>query len=125
MLLLPYGQGFCCDLSQSGAGRFAFVALLLLALPLELTFHALFALPRLADRRRTFWYSLHPRYKAAYSCGFPSGFSRLISFSRHPLIMFRRSLVCLIQNRTRLLCKWNSGFAVSINMFIRLHFSAA
>ena len=46
---------------QSGAGLFAFVALLLLALPLELTFHTLLALPRLAERTRTFWaYSLHP-----------------------------------------------------------------
>jgi len=40
---------------QSGAGVFAFVALLLLALPDVFTFHTLFALPRLADRRRTFW----------------------------------------------------------------------
>ena len=47
-------------ISQSGAGRFAFVALLLLALPAVLTFHTLLALPRLAERRRTFWYSLHP-----------------------------------------------------------------
>ena len=39
---------------QSGAGLFAFVALLLLALPLVLTFHVLLALPRLAERKRTF-----------------------------------------------------------------------
>jgi len=45
---------FFHDISQSGAGLFAFVALLLLALPVVFTFHVLFALPRFADRRRTF-----------------------------------------------------------------------
>ena len=46
---------------QSGAHRFAFVAVLLLALPVEFTFHALFALPRLAERKRQFCaFSLHP-----------------------------------------------------------------
>ena len=39
---------------QSGQPRLAFVALLLLALPVEFTFHALFALPRLAERKRQF-----------------------------------------------------------------------
>ena len=39
---------------QSGAGLFAFVALLLLALPVVLTFHVVFALPRFAERNRTF-----------------------------------------------------------------------
>ncbi len=48
---------------QSGAHRFAFVALLLLALPVELTFHVLFALPRLAERKRQFCaFSLHPLF---------------------------------------------------------------
>ena len=37
-----------------GAKRQEFDALLLLTLPLELTFQVLFALPRLAERRRTF-----------------------------------------------------------------------
>ena len=41
-------------MKQSGAGRFAFVALLLLALPEALTFQALYALPRFAERNRTF-----------------------------------------------------------------------
>jgi hypothetical protein len=41
-------------MAQSGAHRFAFVALLLLALPVELTFHALLPLPRFAERRRQF-----------------------------------------------------------------------
>jgi hypothetical protein len=40
--------------TQVGASAFAFVALLLLALPVEFTFHVLFELPRLAERRRTF-----------------------------------------------------------------------
>jgi hypothetical protein len=48
-------------MKQSGQPRFAFVALLLLALPLVFTFHTLLALPRLAERKRQFWaYSLHP-----------------------------------------------------------------
>ena len=37
-----------------GLNLFALLALLLLTLPLELTFHVLFALPRFAERRRTF-----------------------------------------------------------------------
>ena len=50
---------------QSGAHRFAFVALLLLALPVVLTFQVLFALPRDADRNRQFCaYSLHPIFTA-------------------------------------------------------------
>ena len=40
--------------AQSGANRFEFVALLLLTLPVEFTFQVLFALPRLALRRRAF-----------------------------------------------------------------------
>ena len=48
-------------MAQSGAHRFAFVALLLLALPVVLTFHVLFALPRFAERKRQFCaFSLHP-----------------------------------------------------------------
>ena len=42
-------------MAQSGQPRFAFVALLLLALPVVLTFHVLYALPRLAERNRQFW----------------------------------------------------------------------
>lgn len=37
-----------------GEKRFALLALLLLTLPLAFTFHVLYALPRLAERRRTF-----------------------------------------------------------------------
>ena len=37
-----------------GLNLFELLALLLLTLPLELTFHVLFALPRFADRKRTF-----------------------------------------------------------------------
>jgi hypothetical protein len=44
--------GMLC--TQSGAQRFAFVALLLLALPDVFTFHALLALPRFAERNRQF-----------------------------------------------------------------------
>jgi hypothetical protein len=47
--------------TQSGAQRLAFVALLLLALPVLLTIQALLPLPRLADRKRTLReYNLHP-----------------------------------------------------------------
>lgn len=50
-----YGDTMChFGLMQSGAGLFAFVALLLLAFPDVLTFHVLFALPRFAERSRTF-----------------------------------------------------------------------
>ncbi len=42
---------FVCTI---GENLFALLALLLLTLPLELTFHVLFALPRFADRKRTF-----------------------------------------------------------------------
>lgn len=51
-----YGDTLCrFGLMQSGAGLFAFVALLLLlAFPDVLTFHVLFALPRFAERSRTF-----------------------------------------------------------------------
>ena len=50
-----------------GEKRLALLALLLLTLPLEFTFHVLFELPRLAERRRTFCYSLHP-VMFKYSC---------------------------------------------------------
>ena len=43
-----------------GEKRLALLALLLLTLPLEFTFHVLFELLRLAERKRTFCYSLHP-----------------------------------------------------------------
>ncbi len=39
---------------QSGAARYALFALLLLRLPVVLTFHALFELPRLAERSLQF-----------------------------------------------------------------------
>lgn len=42
------------SIPQSGASLYAFVALLLLALPEVLTFHVLLALPRLAERKRQF-----------------------------------------------------------------------
>ena len=104
-----------------GAGRSAFVALLLLTLPVVLTFHVLLALPRFADRRRTFWYSLHPRCNR-YSL---LGFKRITSLSRHPLIRFLKVTTRFIQYLVRLVCKWNNGCAVSISIVMRLHFSAA
>ena len=65
---------------QSGAGRFAFVALLLLALPVEaFTFHRLLALPRLHERRVTFWYSLCPPKLHTSGPGGPSALLLLIS----------------------------------------------
>lgn len=70
---LTYSKTFYYSISQSGAGLFAFVALLLLTLPVVLTFHALFAVPRLADRRRTDWYSLHPRCKPLYALRLQAG----------------------------------------------------
>ena len=46
---------------QSGAQRYALFALLLLRLPAVFTFHALFTLPRFAERNRQFCaYSLQP-----------------------------------------------------------------
>ena len=45
---------------QSGAGRFAFVALLLLALPEEFKYHVLYAFERFADLKRTFWLQPNP-----------------------------------------------------------------
>ena len=59
---LCYAEAFLhFRMAQSGAQRLAFDALLLLALPVELTFHVLLALPRFAERNRQFCaYSLHP-----------------------------------------------------------------
>lgn len=91
---LTYGKMFFYDISQSGAGLFAFVALLLLALPVVFTFHVLLALPRFADRRRTFWVQPTPLMCSTYA---PCGFRRVTSLSRHPLIRFLRPTIMLIQ----------------------------
>lgn len=49
-----YASAYITTAMQSGQLRFALFALLLLTLPLLLTFHSLFALPRLQDRNHTF-----------------------------------------------------------------------
>ena len=68
-------------LAQSGAKPNVFVALLLLAYPVEFTFQALFALPRFAERRREFW--LQP------VSPFHAGFNRLKSLALHARIIAR------------------------------------
>ena len=66
----------CADVTQRfhaifvytfGENLFALLALLLLTLPLELTFHVLFALPRLAERRRTFCATTYVPYCFAFA----------------------------------------------------------
>ena len=57
--LMSSGQPLLCNSHGAlcktiGEERYALNALLLLALPSELTFQALFALPRFAERKRTF-----------------------------------------------------------------------
>ena len=104
---------------QSGQPRFAFVALLLLALPVVFTFHVLFALPRLAERKRQFWVqpTSHLVYgKAEY---------RLWSESRHALIRLRVSIVRWLQYTTRLVVRWKMRLAISIRLSRILHSAAA
>ena len=56
----PLCESRLAQAKQSGQPRRAFLALLLLTLPAELTFHALFALPRFADRSHTLTADIQP-----------------------------------------------------------------
>lgn len=48
------GRPYVLNITQSGSQRFDQFALLLFTLPSAFTYQVLFALPRLAERKRTF-----------------------------------------------------------------------
>ena len=110
---------------QSGAQRYELFALLLLTLPDELTFHTLFELLRLADRRRTVAARSISTYIPYLLYSVANCIFLLASDSRQALIRFLASIVCFPQKYTRFDDKWNRDFAISIKLKRILHFRAA
>lgn len=85
---LYYVMAFLSQVAQSGAKRFALIALLLLTLPLAFTYQVLFALPRFALRRRTFWALAYTPY-AFMSCnGFGLIPATFLSLHEHLLYVY-------------------------------------
>lgn len=103
----PYGVAvMTVQYTQSGRARYALFALLLLTLPEVLIFHALYALPRLAERKRTFTavtvYSLRPLSGRPY---FNKSPYRFWSASHHARSMFLTSIVLPPQYLRRFVLK--------------------